>query len=175
MLNGSKVGHCRRPMDENAARRTNGRSGEAALRRCDTPSKAALGRSCYSGVTLFCIIKGDLRLLCPRQCCTIAEVDFGYGDGVALVDQPLQDLRREISQPQLPADVALREVHGDCEIRTVPNSPASMRRRQLQARLKTFSTSRKLLCAAVEAGSYALGANRDTRKRRGCARWRATL
>ena len=50
--------------------------------------RSAMGRSCYSGVTLFCIIKGDLRLLCPRQCCTITEVDFGYGDGVTLVDQP---------------------------------------------------------------------------------------
>ena len=26
----------------------------------------AMGRSCYSGVTLFCIIKGDLRLECPH-------------------------------------------------------------------------------------------------------------
>ena len=66
------------------------------LRR-STPTSSWMsgsGRSCYSGVTLFCIIKGDLRLLGPRQCCTIAEVDFGYGDGVTLVNQPLQHLRR---------------------------------------------------------------------------------
>ena len=62
---------------------------------------SAKGRSYYSGVNLFYMIKGNLQLLRPRQCCTIAEVYFGYGDGVTLVDQPFQDLWRQVCQPQL--------------------------------------------------------------------------
>ena len=46
---------------------------------------------------LLCIIKGDLRLLYPRQCRTLTEIYFGNGNGVVLVNWPIQHLRREIS------------------------------------------------------------------------------
>jgi hypothetical protein len=62
-----------------------------SLRR---PRRSALGRECSSDATPFGLIKDPLCLLGPWQCRTIAEVDFGYGDGVTLVNQPLKDLRR---------------------------------------------------------------------------------
>ena len=56
----------RRFSRQNAATYTNGSFDELHRSILIGWPRSAMGRSCYSGVTLFCIIKGDLRLECPH-------------------------------------------------------------------------------------------------------------
>ena len=55
-------------------------------------------------------------LLRPRQNRALHQFNDRHGCDLPLIDQPFQHLERQIGEPQLPADMALSEVHGDFEI-----------------------------------------------------------
>ena len=61
-------------------------------------------------------IDGSPHLLPPRYPRQKTQIVQADRRGLAPAGQPLKHLWSEICQPQLPADMALCEVHGDCQI-----------------------------------------------------------
>ena len=65
-------------------------------------------------------IDGSPHLLPPRYPRQKTQIVQADRRGLAPAGQPLKHLWSEICQPQLPADMALCEVHGDCQIANGP-------------------------------------------------------
>jgi hypothetical protein len=82
--------------------------------RCRETTMQLSGRPTGSNgpIALIRCPKHHASLILPRQSRTLGQLHDGYGCDLPLVDQPFQHLRGQICQPQLPADMALCEVHG---------------------------------------------------------------
>jgi len=85
--------------------------------RAKKPRFAAHLTNVRSGpITLIRCPKHHDGLRRPRQHRAFPQLNNSHSRDLPLVDQPFQHLRREVRQPQPPAEMTLCEVHSDGEI-----------------------------------------------------------